>query len=528
MIRARANSDSFAIMVLVLAKTVVLRLMLCLLIVNGVTCTDSDAKVYIVRMIRNASHIDTVAKTAHYASLLSGAKALIGQHEGEGILHYVYEHLFNGFAATLTSTQVEYVRQLPGVVSVVPDKVHKLATTHSADFMGLTRPGARLWPLSSGGEDVIIGVLDTGIWPERMSFDDTGLGPIPARWKGGCVKTADFDPVKHCNNKLIGAKYYVDFGNLPPPELLTPRDYDGHGTHVAATAAGAMVQNAASTSGLARGTAYGMAPKARIAVYKVCWGLEGVCPEHTVKKAFDDAWADGVDIISMSIGSKLEPGERVEEFQFDDYAISAYEAVKRGIFVSAAAGNSGPAEMTVANVAPWFMTVASATQDRENQGNVLLGDGQVIIGRSAYDGTGMRSGGYPLIYGRDAAISTNLAAGASFCQEGTLALQLVAGKIVLCDYGDISDDDMLIEGAAGVIFANIETGEALSMERVHRTLPFTHVGLQGRGRILSYINANRGSASATLLKTITKKGVVSAPEIARKSGRGPIGYPVKC
>src|SRR5439155_1489904 len=137
------------------------------------------------------------------------------------------------------------------------------------------------------GEGVVIGVIDTGIYPEHPSFADVPLGPEgrryggpayrpdpPAGWKGTCQAGAGF-PAGACNHKLIGARYFVDgFGaaNLKPGEFLSPRDANGHGSHVAATAAGNYgVAPKIGGYDLGIPAVSGIAPRARIAAYKVCW-----------------------------------------------------------------------------------------------------------------------------------------------------------------------------------------------------------------------------------------------------------------
>lgn len=84
-----------------------------------------------------------------------------------------------------------------------PNKAKKLHTTHSWAFMGLEDASGNiadnsLWAKCSYGKDVVIGLLDTGIWPESASFNDTGLGPIPTSWKGECVTGDKFGP-EYCN-----------------------------------------------------------------------------------------------------------------------------------------------------------------------------------------------------------------------------------------------------------------------------------------------------------------------------------------
>ncbi|KAF5185730.1 Subtilisin-like protease SBT4.6 [Thalictrum thalictroides] len=155
---------------------------------------------------------------------------------------------------------------MSGVVSVLPNTKLQLHTTRSWDFMGLTKSYISQ---SKGGGDVIVGMLDTGIWPESKSFDDEGFGPPPVKWKGTCQTADNFT----CNNKIIGARFYKS-----------------------------KVVEGASYYGLATGAARGGLPSARIAVYKVCW--YGGCPLADILAAFDDAIADGVDIISVSLGSE--------------------------------------------------------------------------------------------------------------------------------------------------------------------------------------------------------------------------------
>ncbi|KAL9313555.1 hypothetical protein ACSQ67_019007 [Phaseolus vulgaris] len=100
------------------------------------------------------------------------------------ILH-LYDTVFHGFSALLTHQQLSSLAQHPSVLAVFEDRRRHLHTTRSPQFVGL-RNQRGLWSETDYGSDVIIGVFDTGIWPERRSFSDSNLGPIPERWKGGC------------------------------------------------------------------------------------------------------------------------------------------------------------------------------------------------------------------------------------------------------------------------------------------------------------------------------------------------------
>ena len=167
-------------------------------------------------------------------------------------------------------------------------------------------------------------------------------------------------------SKLIGAKYYRTDQRPDLVGNLSARDTEGHGTHTASTVAGRAVNNA-SLLGLANGTARGGVPSARIAVYKICW--PGGCEEVDILAAFDDAIADGVDIISLSVGSPF-----ASDYFDDAIAIGAFHSMKNGILTSNSAGNSGPFAGTVANYSPWSLTVAASTIDRKFQTQIVLGN----------------------------------------------------------------------------------------------------------------------------------------------------------
>lgn len=170
--------------------------------------------------------------------------------------------------------------------------------------------------------------------------------------------------VKRCiNRKLIGARYYNSSFFLDP-DYETPRDFLGHGTHVASIAAGQIISDA-SYYGLASGIMRGGSTNSRIAMYRAC-SLLG-CRGSSILAAFDDAIADGVDVISISMG--LWPDNLLE----DPLSIGSFHAVERGITVVCSAGNSGPSSQSVFNAAPWMITVAASTIDRGFESNILLG-----------------------------------------------------------------------------------------------------------------------------------------------------------
>lgn len=159
-------------------------------------------------------------------------------------------------------------------------------------------------------------------------------------------------------------------------EYDTARDEEGHGSHTASTAAGNKVEGV-SFFGLGQGTARGGVPSARISAYKVC--SEFGCSDANILAAFDDAIADGVDIITISMGTR-----HAREFSEDSIAIGAFHAMAKGILVVNSAGNSGPEPRSVSSIAPWMMSVAASGTDRLFVDKVVLGNGTTVVVRISH------------------------------------------------------------------------------------------------------------------------------------------------
>ncbi|CAN1343757.1 CO(2)-response secreted protease, partial [Linum perenne] len=375
------------------------------------------------------------------------------------------------------------------------------------------------WVSSAPRQDVIIGVIDTGIWPESPSFNDQGFGEIPSRWKGTCMEAPDFHK-SNCNRKLIGARYYVttDDGDGTPSSAGSPRDSIGHGTHTASTAAGSLVDNA-SYYGLARGTARGGAPSARIAVYNAC--SEDGCSGSVILKAIDDAIEDGVDLISISIGisSALQ-----SDYLSDPIAIGGFHAQERGVTVVWSAGNDGPRPHTVVNSAPWIFTAAASNIDRDFQSTLVLGNGKSFKGSAISFSNLSSSKTYPLVFGAKAAASSTPISESSNCYPGSLEKDKVAGKIVICLTNDTSITrrirKLVVEDAGGIGMIQINQEET-SVPFDAGTFPFVAVGSRYGTRILNYMNRDK-NPKATILATVDVPGHRPAPSVARFSSRGPV------
>ncbi|XVE99662.1 hypothetical protein REPUB_Repub03eG0219000 [Reevesia pubescens] len=410
-----------------------------------------------------------------------------------------FKRSFDGFVVELTEEEARKMAGMSGVISVFPNEKRNLHTTRSWDFMGFSEQVER----TASESDIIIGVLDTGIWPESESFNDKGFGPPPSKWKGICQTTTNFT----CNNKIVGAQYYRSNRLFGSDDIISPRDSNGHGTHTASTAAGGLV-NRANLFGLGSGTARGGVPSARIAVYKICW-FNG-CYDADILAAFDDAIADGVDIISLSVGSRTPT-----DYFNDSIAIGAFHAMRNGVLTINSAGNEGPQRATITNFSPWSLSVAASTIDRKFFTKVQLGNNMIYEGVSinTFD---LKNEMYPIIYGGNAPNTTGnfTWASARHCLQNSLDPNLVKGKIVLCDSLSAGTEPFLA-GAVGTVMQDQEPKDvAYSFP-----LPASYLEMVDGSKIFVYLNST-SNPTATIFKS-TESNDTMAPYVASFSSRGP-------
>ncbi|KAJ4830475.1 hypothetical protein Tsubulata_003408 [Turnera subulata] len=458
-----------------------------------------NRKPYIVYMGSRPEGEERLAASRH----LSLLQKSIGSTFSSDYLLYSYKRSFDGFVAYLSEDEAQMISELPDVVSVFPDEELELETTGSWDFLGLPEEVDR----SNLESDIIVGVIDSGISPESQSFDDTGYGSPPSKWKGSCQVTPD-DLNFTCNNKIIGARFYRSSGVFGSSDVRSPRDTNGHGTHVASIVAGGLVRDA-SFYGLADGTARGGVPSARIAAYKVCWSSS--CASSDILAAFDDAVADGVDIISVSIASTAL------NYFGDSISIGSFGAMRNGILTSTSAGNTGPNARTIRKFAPWFLSVAASTTNRKFVTEVVLGDGRILEGISInrFD---LGNDQYPIIY---AGYAPNETAGfngqtSRLCgQAYSLDANLVRGNIVLCD-ARITGPAPSLAGAVGVVVAN---DTQLDYPAEYLPYPVSQFSVEAGLQILEYIRST-GNPTATIHKSVETYDIW-APYVASFSARGP-------
>jgi subtilisin family serine protease len=483
-----------------------------------------------------------------------------------------YKVVFNGFAALLTDAEVRKLKAHPGVAAVDADVAYRPDTNYTPQFLGLDKPDG-LWNRLRGGkavagEGIIIGMVDSGIWPENKAFADrvdangkptfdpagtVAYDAPPAAWAGACQTGEGFGP-GHCNRKLIGARYFnqgfLNSGlTLHWTDFVSPRDsvggptgHGGHGTHTSSTAGG-NGGVAANVDGVPMGEVSGMAPRARIAMYKVCWtydspdaadgtGSANSCFSSDSVAAIERAVLDGVNVINYSIsGSQTSVTEPVE--------IAFFGAANANVFVAASAGNSGPAN-AVAHLSPWVTTVAAATHNRLLGADARTGAGATYTGASmnvtalpATAAIAARDAGLAPFASLDAADKDArrlcFSAGDRDAYGGSpaaaLDATLVAGKVVVCERGvnaRVAKSALVAQlGGAGMVLVDTAAG---MLAEIH-SVPTVHVTLADGSAIRTYV---QGAANPTLSLSAfsTRTSSVPAPQIASFSSRGPNrGYP---
>jgi subtilisin family serine protease len=478
-------------------------------------------------------------KVARYVDFLNSRHSAALDRVGGGQKLYDYDYSYNGFSAKLTDGQVAALSKQADVLAVSRDQQFDVDTSSTPTFLGLDAPGG-LWDQLGGpdggkkglgaGEGIVIGIIDSGIWPESKSFSDRdadgnrSFQRLPG-WHGRCVPGEDFN-ASSCNEKLIGAQYFnASWGGnaaleaARPWEFMSPRDYNGHGSHTSSTAGGDYGVQATGAAA-AFGKISGMAPRARVAMYKALWSTQDAATASgftaDLVAAIDQAVADGVDVINYSISGTLT------NF-LDPVQVAYLFAADAGVFVSASAGNSGPTTATVAHPGPWLTTVAAGTHNRSGTGSITLGNSLTYTGASVAAAVGPA----PLIDSINAGLPGADPVKVELCYSavdngGTAVLDpaKIAGKIVICKRGVTARVNkslaVLDGGGVGMVLYNDPDS---SLNADFHFVPTVHVD-KASGLAIKAYAATPGATATINAATLTY--AAPAPFTASFSSRGPL------
>jgi len=464
---------------------------------------------------------------AAYRTFLGSEQARLLSDVGSPPTLYSYTTALDGFAARLTASQVQTLAESPDVLTVQPDTTAKIDDSRvstgaapATDQAGtITRQGRDVPASDDAGRSVVIGVVDTGVWPDNPSLAGIPVSPSAVRrsypgFTGDCQAGAGWSS-HSCGSKVLAAQFFVSgFGarNVAQSDFLSARDANGHGTSAAAVAAGNAGVDA-RIAGQDFGHISGVAPAAGLSIYKACWtapdpSRDGCDTADTVA-AIDRAVRDGVDVLNYSIGGTLSNPDDAVELAF-------LNAAAANVFVATSAGNDGPASGSVQHPSPWVTTVG-ANSESIFQGGVRVGDGRTFVGAMLSDKDVAST---RLVYAGDAALGGVSRRRASLCAPGSLDARGVDGAIVVCDRGVTSrvSKGISVDQAGGAAMVLVNTRPGSVDADLHR-VPTVHLDAAAGRQVKAYIARTGSRATAQIVASATNHPQV--PAVARFSGRGP-------
>lgn len=289
------------------------------------------------------------AATTHRTRVRSEQQRIRGRLASGSLVLGSVDTVANALLVQLAADEPARLKSITGVRRIRPVRTMRMLMDHATSVHQVADAWSQVGP-ERAGLGIKIGIIDSGVDLTHPAFQDPSLS-VPETFP----RATSASDLTYTNNKVIVARSYVSMLPVRDPDLSV-RDRVGHGTALAMVAAGNLTAGPLATVS-------GVAPKAYIGNYKV-FGTPGIndgASEDAILKAIDDAVADGMDVINLSLGSDLAP--RIE----DDPLVQAIErASLAGVIVVVAAGNNGPGINTISSpaTAPSAISVGASHNER--------------------------------------------------------------------------------------------------------------------------------------------------------------------
>ncbi len=451
-----------------------------------------------------------------------------------------YQALLNGFSVRLTASEAAEIASLPGVIEVEAEQVLMMHLDTGPGYIGAPAVWNGINSPASRGENVVVGIIDSGINWDHPFFagtaEDGYVHNNPLGQFFGLCNNPQFPEVQ-CNNKLIGVYDFTDEADQ------NGFDTAGHGSHVASIAVGNPLTRTLSLGANGLPVEYplsGVAPRANLITYKVCLntnpnnpGAQPGCPTAGILAALDQALLDGVDIVNLSLGADVPDGFTPWLSGFIN--LELLDLREAGILSVVSAGNSGsqPGTVTTPAHSPWSMAAGNITHDRVlgnpvtalNGGNTSPPQDVFGAGRSA--GIGPRAIVHASDFG-NALCGQGPAELAPTCEASSGASNpfppgTFNGEIVVCDrgtYGRVEKGFNLLQaGAGGYILANTDSSGEDIVDDQH-CLPGVHIGDSFGDQMRNWLAS--GSNHNGRIGSFGAAGVPAVgAQLAFSSSRGP-------
>jgi minor extracellular serine protease Vpr len=438
------------------------------------------------------------------ASRRNDFKQWLQQNGFKGAVVHEYDLTLNALAVRLNGQPIDALRAAPGVASVEPSQLYVPSMNLS---LGLIKAGvANAGGTASGGAGIKVGVIDTGIDQNHRFF--TTSTPPPAGFPKNDQRCAG-----QTTNKVIVARVYFFNDDRTARSGFDCTAVQEHGTHVAGTIGGVPVSGASATPVPVQGTLSGVAPGVWLGNYNVFPGNVTNARSEDIAQAVEDAVADGMDILNLSLGG----ANAKNGLAHPDVLESALNhAADAGVLAAVAAGNSGPGGSTIESPGEAERVITAAASTNHH----FIGI-PVTVGTTSFGGALGEFGTFVPPVSAPLAVAP-AETGSSPSQPATACagpLTGFAGKIAVIDRGVCSFSTKIRNaqsgGAVGAVVVNNQPGDPIAMAQDgtpdQPTIPGVMVGQSDRAAVVGFagLTATVDGARPTEFITANQNAIAS-------------------